>query len=102
MKFNPKNLEIDIDNEDLNSSVFSKIDKNGIRFLEFDLMIGKEGLTSLNGEYYGSIGKMSSEEVENSGKALGKGATCFVEAGVYKPLGQHVAIKVRGWGDLDD
>lgn len=49
---------------------------------------------SLNGEYYGSIGKLSSENFETTGENLGRGATCYVQAGLYKPLGIPVAIKV--------
>jgi hypothetical protein len=49
---------------------------------------------SLNGEYYGSIGKVSSETLETTGISLGRGATCYVQAGIYKPEGKPVAIKV--------
>ena len=93
MKFS-KNLEISIESEDLNMSVFSEIGANGLRFLQYDLLISKQGLTSFNGDYYGSLGKVTSDMLETTGRTLGRGATCYVQAGVYKPLGIPVAIKV--------
>jgi len=78
----------------MEASVYSEISADGLRFLKYDIMIGRAGLTNISGDTYANMPPVSKTEIQALGNLLGKGNACHVQDGIYKPLGVRVAIKV--------
>lgn len=79
----------------MEASVFSEINQDGLRFLKYDIMIGRGGLTNISGDTYANMPPVSKNELQPLGNILGRGNACQVSDGLYKPLGVKVAIKVK-------
>lgn len=49
-------LSIDCDEiSGMEASVYSEISADGLRFLKYDIMIGREGLTNISGDTYANM-----------------------------------------------
>ena len=92
---NRKVLSIDCEEiSGMEASIYSEISAEGLRFLKYDIMIGREGLTNISGDTYANMPPVSKTELQALGNSLGRGNACHVQDGIYKPLGVRVAIKV--------
>lgn len=92
---NKKPLSINCDEiSEMEASVYSEFTAEGVRFLKYDIVISKEGLTNFSGDTYANLPPMSKSDLITTGNILGRGAACLVHDGIYKPLGIRVAIKV--------
>ena len=92
-----KKFDLKVDCEEdsnLASSIYSEIGPDGLRFLKYDIKVSKHGLTQESASYQSQRSNFRLEDIESSGKKIGRGTAAQVEEGVYKPLGIKVAIKV--------
>lgn len=98
--FKSRGLSLDEpeENNPLAQSIYSQIDRDGLKFLKDDIKVGKDGLTK--GDNLTQIQSITKEDLEFFG-LLGKGAAGQVVEGLYKPNNQRVAIKSINIYDRD-
>jgi len=94
MKKFSKKFNIQIECEDkLENSHISEIGPDGLNFLKEGIKVNREGLQKGVGDktvYF----QLKSDDIEFSGKVLGRGTSALVEEGYFKPRNMKVAIKV--------
>lgn len=77
----------------METSIFSEIGKDGLRFLREDIHVGPEGITTISGDHISSLLRVNKDSLNLMSKFLGKGASCVVQEAVYVPENINVAIK---------
>lgn len=96
------NLSIDCEEVyEMESSIFSEIGRDGLRFLREDIHVGREGITTVSGDHISSLLKVNKDTLTLASKFLGRGASCVVQEAVYVPENISVAIKTINVYDRD-
>lgn len=74
------NLQIDCEEiSEMEKSIFSEIDAQGLRFLKQDIIISPEGIMHVNGDHISSLLHTNKDTLIASPAVLGRGTACIVQ-----------------------